>query len=271
MNNKITAAYEYIRSVTDFKPQAGIILGSGLGEYADTLENPVVIPYESIPHFPVSTVHGHSGRFILGTAFGKKIIAMQGRVHYYEGYSMNELAIPVRLINMLGAKSVIITNAAGGVNINLPVGSLMLISDHINHSGSNPLTGENLENFGTRFPDMSNIYTKSLREQIKASAKNVGLSLYEGVYMMFNGPSYETPAEIRMARLFGADAVGMSTVPEAISAAHANMNVIGISCISNHAAGVTDTTLTHKDVIDVTSRTKSDFIKLLNLILNDII
>jgi len=261
---------QYIKSKTDFEPEIGMVLGSGLGSYAEQIENPVYIDYGDIPGFPVSTVEGHKGRFVLGEKLGRKIIAMQGRFHFYEGYEQDFLSMPIRVMKKLGVGKLLLTNAAGGVNTSFPVGSLMMITDHINYSGKNPLMGHNLDEFGPRFPDMGDIYTKELRVKLKKAAEEAGIPLQEGVYMMFSGPSYETPAEIRMARALGADAVGMSTVPEAIIARHAGMQVIGVSCISNMAAGILDEPLSHNDVVNVTTRAYNHFINLLVVILNKV-
>lgn len=203
-----------IRERTDFEPEIGMILGSGLGDYADKIENPVKISYHDIPDFPVSTVAGHAGQFVLGTCMGKKVIAMQGRVHYYEGYSQRLITLPIRIMKRLGVKKVLLTNAAGGVNRSYEPGTLMVIKDHINYSGSNPLIGPNFEEDGPRFPDMSCVYDAGFITCLKEKAQENGIHLEEGVYMMFSGPNYETPAEVRMAGLLGADAVGMSTVPD---------------------------------------------------------
>ena len=268
---KIEMATAAIRKITDFEPEIGMVLGSGLGAYANQIENPVVIPYEDIPEFPVSTVAGHEGQFILGEHLGKKVIAMQGRVHFYEGYSQREITMPIRIMRQLGVKKVLLTNAAGGVNTSFPVGSLMVITDHINNSGSNPLVGPNLDEFGTRFPDMSNLYTEALRDKLKTAAKKADIPLVEGVYMMFSGPNYETPAEVKMARNAGADAVGMSTVPEAIVARHCGMEVVGVSCITNFAAGIKEEVLNHKEVVEVTTRVNAQFVCLLDILLKEVL
>lgn len=261
-----------LRALGAKTPTVALILGSGLGEYADTLENARMLPYAEIPGFPQSRVRGHAGRFVLGEKFGVPVIAMQGRVHYYEGYSQQELTIGVRAMHSLGAKTLLVTNAAGGVNTAWKPGSLMLIADHINFSGSHPLIGENLDAFGPRFPDLSNVYTEALREKAKAAAARETIELVEGVYMMFSGPSFETPAEVCLARTLGADAVGMSTVPEAITAAHCGMQVLGISLIANPAAGVVkEAKLTHDEVQQVATESASRFIKLVDTILQDVL
>ncbi len=272
--NELDMIYECARIIKeriDVTPTVGMILGSGLGEYAEKIENPIKIPYSDLPNFPVSTVHGHEGQFVVGTLHGKSVIAMQGRVHYYEGYSQREITLPIRIMKVLGVDYMVITNAAGGVNRNYKPGTLMLIRDHINFSGSHPLIGGNLEEFGARFPDLTTIYRKSLREQLKSTAKREGIHLEEGVYMMFSGPSYETPSEVIFAERFGADAVGMSTVPEAIVCAHCNIPVIGISCITNMGAGILDQPLDHSEVMETANMVKKDFIKVLDLILSEVI
>ncbi len=266
----IEQAVSYIRSMTDFQPEIGMILGSGLGDYAGQIENPVCIPYSGIPEFPVSTVAGHAGQFVLGERLGKKVIVMQGRFHYYEGYSQRQLTMPVRIMKRLGVDRLVITNAAGGVNLSFHAGTLMMISDHINYSGGNPLIGSNLDEFGPRFPDMSKVYDQPLRQKLREEAKKVGIRLDEGVYMMFSGPNYETPAEVRMARVLGADAVGMSTVPEAITAGHCGMRVLGISCITNMAAGVLDAPLRHDEVVETANRVRADFVRVLDVILQKV-
>jgi purine-nucleoside phosphorylase len=262
---------ELIRRVTDFVPEVGLILGSGLGDYADGIQNPICIPYGELPGFPVSTAPGHKGQFVMGVHKGKRVIAMQGRIHGYEGYDHSQLALPVRIMRRLGAESLFLTNAAGGINTAFAVGALMIITDHINYSGQNPLTGQNLDELGPRFPDMSDLYSKTLRETLKVKAAAAGIPVEEGVYVMFAGPSYETPAEIRMARGFGADAVGMSTVPEAIAARHCGMRVLGVSCITNCAAGILDTPLSHAEVVETTARVKAQFIRLVDLALEQVL
>ncbi len=247
----------------------GLILGSGLGELANDIQDPICIPYEKIPHFPVSTVAGHAGQLVYGSLSGKKVIAMQGRFHYYEGYSMQTVVFPVRVMNGLGAHSLIVTNAAGGVNTSFTPGNLMLITDHINFMGNHPLIGKNEENLGPRFPDMSEAYSHSYGQIAKKVAEKLTISLQEGVYMGFSGPTYETPAEIRFARTIGADAVGMSTVPEVIAARHVGLNVLGISCITNLASGM-QANLNHKEVVETTERVKVDFKRLITTILAEI-
>ena len=265
--DKITAAAEYIRSCTDLRPTVGLILGSGLGEFADTLEEAVKIPFGDIPYFPISTAPGHAGRLVIGRKCGQTVLVMQGRVHFYEGHSMEAITFPIRVMAKLGIRNLVLTNSSGGTNPQVEPGSLMLISDHINFSGTNPLMGENLEEFGPRFPDISDLYTKELRTAVKAKAAAAGLPLEEGVYMMFIGPNYETPAEVRMARILGADAVGMSTAPEALVAGHCGMRILGISCITCHAAGVSDIPLNHEEVEACAAKANANFMKLLEMAL----
>ena len=268
ITQRIDAAYEYIREQVTMTPEIGVILGSGLGDYAERLENQVVIPYTDIPNFPVSTVAGHAGAFVFGTHNGKPVVCMRGNLHYYEGYSMQELSIPVRTMNKLGVKTLIITNAVGGVNTFLKPGDFVLISDHINMSGANPLIGRNYNEFGPRFPDMSDLYTKRLRTRIKYVADEQGIDLKEGIYLMYSGPNYETPAEIRAFRNMGADVVGMSCIPEAIVARHCGMRVAAISCVTSMAAGVMDNEKSHETVLATASQNRNEFSRLLNMIIS---
>lgn len=258
MMEKIKKAAAFIEEKGG-KADIGIILGSGLGEYAQALENPRVIDYKDIPGFPQSTVPGHQGRWYTGLLHGKKVCMMQGRFHAYEGYPLNEVTMPVRVMALLGVKTLIVTNAAGGVNLSFAPGDLMLISDFINLSGKNPLTGPNLEEFGPRFPDMTRAYDRELGALLQQVAEEKNIKLQQGVYCWFNGPCYESPAEIRMTRVLGGDAVGMSTVPETIIARHSGMRVLGISCITNMAAGILDAPLSHEDVMEVSGRVKNTF------------
>lgn len=250
---------EEIRKRTDFRPQVGIVLGSGLGGYADNMEISCEIPYREIPGFPVSTVQGHDGKFLFGYVKNTPVILMKGRVHYYEGYPMEDVVLPVRLMGLLGADTVILTNAAGGINRTFQAGDLMLITDHISIAVPNPLRGENIDELGTRFPDMSHVYDPELQEAAKKTAARQGISLREGIYVQCSGPSYETPAEIRMLGALGADAVGMSTVCEAIAARHMGMKVCGISCITNMAAGILDQPLDHREVQKSADQAKEKF------------
>ena len=267
ITTRIYAAADYIRSRTSLRPTVGLVLGSGLGDFADTLENPVRIPYSDIPNFPVPTVPGHAGALVFGKKCGQTVVVLQGRIHYYEGLPQQEITLPIRVLAALGVKTLVLTNACGGVNLSFRPGDLMLISDHINYSGANPLMGPNLDAFGPRFPDMSDLYTASLRKAIKEKAAAAGIPLQEGVYAMYSGPNYETPAEIRMFRVLGADTVGMSTVPEALVAGHCGMNVVGISCVTNMAAGVLPVKLSHAEVMETADRVHDTFQKLIDLIL----
>ena len=264
---KIAAAAEYIHSRVSARPTIGLVLGSGLGDFADTLENSVRIPYADIPHFPTTTAPGHTGCLVFGEKCGQSVVAMQGRLHFYEGHSMQSITMPIRVMAALGVKNLVLTNAAGGCGKGFQAGDLMLISDHINYSFANPLIGENLDAFGPRFPDVSDLYPAALRAVIKEKAAEAGIKLQEGVYMMFTGPNYETPAEVRMAQILGASAVGMSTVPEALVAGHCGMNVVGISYITNLAAGVTDQKLDHSEVVETAARVHDTFQRLLELVL----
>lgn len=267
---KINESAKYILERTKFEPEIGLILGSGLGAIADQIENAEFYPYDEIPNFPVSTVQGHAGRLVIGELEGKKVIAMQGRFHYYEGYHMNEVTFPVRVMKLLGIKKLIVTNAAGAVNTEYTPGDLMLIKDHLNLSGDNPLIGKNLESFGTRFPDMSDPYNKELRAKAKEIASKVNIKLQEGVYACMSGPTYETPAEVRMVRILGGDAVGMSTAPEVIVANHSGIKVIGISCMTNMAAGILDQPLNHQEVMETSEIAREKFIKLMKNIIKEI-
>lgn len=267
MESRINTIAQTIQSQIKMKPSIGIILGSGLGDFADLIQEPVFIPYENINGLPKSTVEGHKGQFVIGTIGQHTIIAMQGRFHYYEGYTMQEVTLPVRVMAALGVTKLIVTNAAGGVNTSFNPGDLMLISDHIHFVGANPLIGKNLEAYGPRFPDMSETYNKGLREKAHLVAKQLGIQLKEGVYFYFSGPNYETPAEIKMVRILGGDAVGMSTVPEAMIARHSGMSVLGISCITNFAAGILDQPLNHQEVIETAARIKESFMKLMHEII----
>lgn len=250
---------EYIKGKTDKKPKIGLILGSGLGDLADSIVNPDIISYKDIPGFPVSTVKGHKGLLVTGELCNKSVLCMQGRFHYYEGNPMNKIIYPIRVMKMLGIETLIITNAAGGINKSFRPGDLMLIEDHINLMGTNPLIGFNDEEIGPRFPDMSEAYDKNLRETAFNCAKKNEIDIKSGVYLALTGPSYETPAEIRAFRALGADAVGMSTVPEVIAANHCGIKVFGISCITNMAAGINNMPLSHKEVIATTEKSKESF------------
>ncbi len=258
---KIEEAASFITEKLSATPKVGLILGSGLGMLADEIENPVKIKYESIPGFPVSTVEGHAGQLVCGTLMGVHVVAMQGRFHFYEGYELDAVTFPVRVMKELGVEKLVVTNAAGGVNPDLNPGDLMLITDHINNTGQNPLIGPNDSKLGVRFPDMSTGYDKALQKIAHDVAKQMNLDLKEGVYVWNTGPSYETPAEIRMLQKLGGDAVGMSTVPEVIVARHAGMDCLGISCISNMAAGILNQPLSHNEVIETTEKVRESFLQ----------
>lgn len=269
MIEKIKKAASYIQKV-NIKADIALVLGSGLGEMVAEINEPEIIPYEEIPNFPVSTVEGHVGQLLIGKLQGKNIIVMQGRFHYYEGYNMAQVTMPVRVMKLLGVKKLIVTNAAGGVNRNFNPGELMLIADHINLLGTNPLIGKNLDELGPRFPDMSQAYNLKLIELGENVAKNKGIILRKGIYAAMTGPSFETPAEIRYLEKIGADAVGMSTVPEVIVANHIGMDVLGISCITNMAAGILPQPLSHEEVIETTAKVKDKFVDLLKGIVEKI-
>lgn len=249
------------------KADIGVILGSGLGDYAEALEDAVKLPYSEIPGFPRSTVAGHAGMWCCGTLYGKRVVMMQGRFHYYEGYGMKDVTLPVRVMQKIGVKTLIVTNAAGGVNLGYHPGELMVIGDIFSMTAQNPLIGPNLDAFGPRFPDMSCAFDKELRALAHECANEQGFALREGVYAQMTGPTYETPAEIRMLRTLGADAVGMSTVPEVIVARHGGMRVLGISCITNMAAGILDQLLNHAEVTETANRVKGQFRNLLDRII----
>ena len=264
---KIIEAADYLKSkLKIFEPEVGVILGSGLGSLPDEYEC-VKIPYAQIPHFQKPSIEGHKGQLCFCEVEGKKVVMMQGRYHYYEGYSMGQITFPVKVMKFLGVKTIIITNAAGSVKKGLNVGDLMLITDHINMMGANPLIGKNYEDLGVRFPDMSDVYKSFLREKVLEIAKKVDIELKQGVYLAMTGPSYETPAEVRMANLIGADAIGMSTAPEAIMANYLGINVIGLSCITNYAAGVSDKKLSHQEVIETADRINTRFKTLIKSII----
>ncbi|MRX55528.1 purine-nucleoside phosphorylase [Bacillus sp. HMSC76G11] len=267
---EIKQSAQYMKEKVKDLPEIGLILGSGLGVLADEIENAVKIPYEEIPNFPVSTVEGHAGQLVFGTLKGANVVAMQGRFHFYEGYDMKKVTFPVRVLKEMGVKTIIVTNAAGGVNESFEPGDLMIISDHINNMGTSPLIGPNDSDLGVRFPDMSQAYSRELRTLAKNAASELGIKVQEGVYVGNTGPAYETPAEVRLARVLGGDAVGMSTVPEVIVANHAGMKVLGISCISNMAAGILDQPLSHDEVMETTEKVKANFLNLVKKIVSDI-
>lgn len=248
---KLKRGVESIRDVTNFEPVVALVLGSGLGGYAEDMEVAAAVDYSSIEGFPISTVPGHRGRYVFGYVSGVPVVAMQGRVHYYEGYDIDQVVQPIRIMGMLGAKALILTNAAGGVNESFSTGDFMLITDQIATMIPSPLRGRNIDELGVRFPDMSKIYDPELLDAARGLARDMGITLREGVYAQFPGPSFESPAEIRMARVLGADAVGMSTACEAVAANHMGMKICGVSCISNLASGMTDQSLTHEEVQEV--------------------
>jgi purine-nucleoside phosphorylase len=259
------AAAQFIFSQTELRPKIALVLGSGLGPFADEFAEATKIPYAEIPHFPQSTAIGHAGQLVVGNVEGIAVAGMQGRVHLYEGYSVKEVAFPIRVFARMRVKAVILTNAAGGIKFTQ--GRLVVISDHINLQGVNPLTGFNDERFGQRFPDMSSAYDKRFREIAVGQGHRLGIGVDEGVYAALAGPSYETPAEIRYLRTIGADLVGMSTVPEVIAARHSEMRVLGISCVTNAAAGILDQPLNHREVLETAARVKGDFVALLKAVL----
>ncbi|RKJ45470.1 purine-nucleoside phosphorylase [bacterium 1XD8-76] len=269
MYKKLMACVASIREKTDFKPEVALILGSGLGDYADGIKVEATVNYSDIEGFPISTVAGHKGRFVFGYVGEVPVVIMQGRVHYYEGYAMSDVVLPTRLMGMLGAKKLFLTNAAGGINTSYNPGCFMMITDHITTAVPNPLIGPNIEELGSRFPDMSEVYSKRLRDVIRKSAEQCGIEIEEGVYVQLTGPSYETPAEIRMCRGWGGDAVGMSTACEAIAARHMGLEVCGISCITNLAAGVSDRKLDHKEVQETADRVSMEFKRLVTQIIEN--
>lgn len=263
---KLAICLESVRAKTKFVPKVALILGSGLGDYADGIQIEQTIDYTQIEGFPVSTVAGHKGRFVFGYVNETPVVIMQGRIHYYEGYAMSDVVLPTRLMGMLGTEKLILTNAAGGINYDYKPGDFMLITDHIAVGTPNPLIGENLDELGVRFPDMSEVYSASMREIIKQEAEKLSIPLQEGVYVQLTGPAYETPAEIRMCRNWGGDAVGMSTACEAMAARHMGMEVCGISCITNLAAGMSAQQLDHKEVQETADRVAEQFKKLITAV-----
>ena len=264
---KAEHAAEFLRKKTKLRPKIALVLGSGLGAFADEFLSAVRIPYAKIPHFQQSTAIGHAGQLVIGNVDDVAVVGMQGRVHIYEGYSAKEVAFPIRVFARLGVKAVILTNAAGGIKKEFTQGRLVAVSDHINLQWANPLIGANEEKLGPRFPDMTTAYDRNFRKVAMAEASRLGIQLGEGVYAALAGPSYETPAEIRFLRTIGADLVGMSTVPEVIAARHSGMRVLGISCVTNAAAGILDQPLNHNDVLETAERVKGQFIGLLRAII----
>jgi purine-nucleoside phosphorylase len=264
------AAAKFILLKTKLRPKIALVLGSGLGAFADEFANAVKIPYAKIPHFPRSTAIGHAGQLVLGTVDGVPVAGMQGRVHLYEGYSAKQVAFPMRVFSRMGVQAVILTNAAGGINLSYCEGALVALRDHINLQGANPLMGPNDDRFGPRFPDMTRAYDPDFRRFVAEEGKKLRLNLHEGVYLALTGPNYETPAEIHALRALGADLVGMSTVPEVLAARHSGVRVLGISCVTNMAAGITGKTLTAEEVFETGARVKNQFIALLKAVIPQI-
>jgi purine-nucleoside phosphorylase len=264
------AAAKFILKETKLRPKVGLVLGSGLGAFANEFASATKIPYAKIPHFPLVTAIGHGGQLVIGKVGDTEVLGMQGRVHLYEGYSAKDVSFPVRVFARLGVKAILLTNAAGGIKKDFTQGRLVVISDHINLQAANPLHGQNDDNFGPRFPDMSTAYDKEFRALTLAEGRRLGIDVGEGVYAALAGPSYETPAEIRYLRTIGADLVGMSTVPEVIAARHSGIRVLGISCVTNAAAGVVDQLLDHNEVLETAERVKDQFIGLLRAVIPDI-
>jgi purine-nucleoside phosphorylase len=260
-------AADFIATRSTLKPKIALVLGSGLGAFADEFSGATKIPYADIPHFPQSTAIGHAGNLVIGKVGAIPVAGMQGRVHLYEGYSVKDVAFPVRVFARMGVKAIILTNAAGGIKREFVQGKLVVIKDHINLQGANPLSGPNEERFGARFPDMTAAYDRRFREMAVGEGNRMGIGMYEGVYAALPGPSYETPAEIRYLRAIGADLVGMSTVPEVIAARHNGIRVLGISCVTNAAAGILDQPLDHKEVLETAERVKGQFIGLLKALI----
>ncbi|WP_349407641.1 purine-nucleoside phosphorylase [Pseudalkalibacillus sp. SCS-8] len=268
--DQINESVAKIHTFTDQEPTIGLILGSGLGDFADEIENATSIDYADIPHFPVSTVEGHAGKLVIGEMSGKTVVAMQGRFHFYEGYTMQEVTFPVRVMKGLGVEQIIVTNACGGMNPEFKAGDLMIIEDHLNLTGANPLIGPNDKELGPRFPDMSTAYTPELIELVENVGKEHGINLQKGVYASISGPTYMTRAELKMLRTLGADTVGMSTVPEVIVARHMDMKTIGISCITDMAIAEELEPLTHEQVVEVANRTKPTFKQLLRSVIDKV-
>ncbi len=264
------AAAAFLRPATGAAPAIGLVLGSGLGDFTAGLADAVTVPYQRIPHWPPSAVVGHAGALVVGTIAGRRVAALSGRAHYYEGHSLQTAAFPTRVLHRLGVRTLLLTNAAGGINLGFTPGTLMVIDDHINLMGGSPLIGGNDDRFGPRFPDMTEAYSRRLRQVADAAAAARGVAVAHGIYAAMHGPSYETPAEIRFLRTIGADAVGMSTVPETIVARHMGMEVLGISCITNPAAGVLPQPLVHDEVMAVARRVRAEFSTLLEAIIERI-
>lgn len=267
MEKKLQTCLASIREKTDFKPEVALILGSGLGDYADGIQIETTVDYTEIEGFPVSTVTGHKGRFVFGYVGDVPVVIMQGRVHYYEGYPMSDVVLPTRLMGLLGAKKLLLTNAAGGINENFRPGDFMMLTDHIATGVPSPLIGPNLDELGPRFPDMSEVYSHRIQDVIRNAASECEIDLKEGVYVQLTGPNYETPAEVRMCKIWGGDAVGMSTACEAMAARHMGMEIGGISCITNLAAGISKEKLDHKEVQETADRVSKDFKRLVTKII----
>ena len=267
MEKKLQTCLASIREKTDFKPEVALILGSGLGDYADGIQIETTVDYTEIEGFPVSTVTGHKGRFVFGNVGDVPVVIMQGRVHYYEGYPMSDVVLPTRLMGLLGAKKLLLTNAAGGINENFRPGDFMMLTDHIATGVPSPLIGPNLDELGPRFPDMSEVYSHRIQDVIRNAASECEIDLKEGVYVQLTGPNYETPAEVRMCKIWGGDAVGMSTACEAMAARHMGMEIGGISCITNLAAGISKEKLDHKEVQETADRVSKDFKRLVTNII----
>lgn len=270
LRERIEKSTDFIRQNSGFEPEIGIILGTGLGSLGDYIDKVSVIDYSNIPEFPVSTVFGHEGRLILGHIEGKRVIAMQGRFHYYEGYTMQEITIPIRVMKNLGVKLLIASNACGGLNPSFKAGDIMIITDHINFMGTNPLIGPNLEDFGPRFPDMSEVYDKGLSELLEKTAASQGIKVHKGVYGAVSGPNYSTKAELSMMIKLGSDTVGMSTIPEAIVARHCGLKVAGVSCITDMAIPDTMTAPTHEEIVKVAESVKPRFVSLIKQFIKEV-
>lgn len=268
---KLEETKKYLLNFTNINPKIGLILGSGLGILADKIEDPTIIDYKDIPNFPISTVEGHAGQLVIGKLMNKHVIAMKGRFHYYEGYSMKEITFPVRVMKALGVELLLVTNACGGLNPNLYPGALVVINDHINMTGNNPLIGQNYPELGPRFPDMSDAYDRDLVKLVHRVGKGIGIKTHEGVYVSISGPTYSSKAESKMFRLIGADTIGMSTVPEVIVAKHSGMKIIGISCVTDMAIFEGSKTISHEQVIKIANQTRPKFIKLVKAIISEVI
>ena len=267
---KLMKCYESVKEKVKFTPKVALVLGSGLGDYAEDIKITATLDYHDIEGFPVSTIPGHKGRFVFGYVEETPVVIMQGRVHFYEGYSIQDVVLPIRLMKLMGAEVLFLTNAAGGVNFDFHAGDLMLIKDHISMFVPSPLIGANLDELGVRFPDMSDIYDRELRAMIKNLARDLEISLQEGIYIQLTGPAYESPAEVQMCRILGGDAVGMSTACEALAANHMGMKICGISCISNLACGMTDQPLSHKEVQEAADKVAPRFKKLVTNVIAEI-